>query len=156
MFTTRPMEEQDAEACTAIVNFTIRKGGTTAYEEEFTVPDFDQHYRKDAAICLVVEAGGRVVGFQGLFEIGDNVLSVGSFTDQENSSRGAGRALIESSKEAAKQMGFTSIIAKITSDNASGLRYYSSVGFKDDYVKPKDHQRQDGTWVDRIVKRLVL
>jgi len=156
MFTTRPMAEHDVEACTAIVNYTIRKGGTTAYEKEFTAPDFDQYYRQDAAICLVVEVDGRVVGFQGLFDVGDKVLSVGSFTDQENPARGAGRALIEGSKREAKQMGFMSIIAKITSDNASGLRYYSSVGFKDDYIKPKDHQRQDGTWVDRIVKRLVL
>lgn len=156
MFTTRPMEQRDAETCADIVNFTIRKGGTTAYEEVFSVSDFDSHYRRDAAICLVVETAGRVVGFQGLYDVGDGVLSIGSFTDQRNPVRGAGRALINASKEAARDQGYTSIIAKITADNASGLGYYSSVGFVDDHIKPRDHQRSDGTWVDRVVKRLVL
>lgn len=156
MFTTRPMEQRDAEACTDIVNFIIRKGGTTAYEDEYSIADFDGHYRGKAKICNVIVSAGRVVGFQGLFDVGDGVLSIGSFTDQRDPVKGAGRALIDASKKAAKDMGYTSIIAKITEDNVSGLGYYSNVGFVDDYIIRKDHQRSDGTWVDRIVKRLVL
>ncbi len=156
MLTVRPIEQKDAQACSEIINHTISLGGTTAYEEPFSVDGFDQNYREDTALCFVVEQAGRVVGFQGLFDVGEGVLSVGSFTDQQNPVKGAGRALIEHSVKAAKEQGFQSIIAKITSDNASGLGYYSRSGFIDDYVIERDHQRADGRWVDRIVKRMAL
>ncbi|MEM6307298.1 MAG: hypothetical protein AAF701_04870 [Pseudomonadota bacterium] len=53
-------------------------------------------------------------------------------------------------------LGGTAILAKITSDNASGLAFYSNVGFTDWKTIPNDHQRPDGTWVDRIIKRFDL
>ena len=156
MFTVRPIERDDAAACTDILNHTIRIGGTTAYEKPFTVEGFDKYYRIDAALCFVVESDQEVVGFQGLFDVGDRVLSVGSFTDQRHPKKGAGRALIAQSANSARDHGFSSIIAKITSDNAAGLSYYAKSGFVDDHVIKNDHQRPNGVWVDRIVKRLVL
>lgn len=156
MFNVRPITIDDAKECTDILNHTIRQGGTTAYEKPFSVVAFDQHYRKETALCFVVEADGRIVGFQGLFDIGQGVLSVGSFTDQRNPAKGAGRALISHSIKTAKDLGYSSILAKITSDNRSGLSYYSGSGFVDDHVIPNDHQRPNGEWVDRIIKRLDL
>lgn len=156
MFTVRPMERRDAVECTDIVNFIIRQGGTTAYEEEYSVEDFDAHYREEAEVCLVAETEGKVAGFQGMFDVGHGVLSIGSFADQSDPKRGVGRALIEGSIAEAKRREFKSIIAKITSDNASGLAYYSCMGFFDDHIIPNDHTRKDGTKVDRIVKRLTL
>ena len=156
MFVVRQMEKRDAAACADLLNHTIQLGGTTAYEEPYSVDDFDQHYREETAICHIVEQDGKILGFQGLFDIGDGVLSVGSFTDQRTPVRGAGRALIEQSKKVAKDLGYVSIIAKVTSDNSSGLSYYGKVGFVDDHVLKNDHQRSNGTWVDRVVKRLVL
>ena len=150
------MERRDAATCTDIVNFIIRQGGTTAYEEEYSVEDFDAHYREEAEVCLVAETGGKVVGFQGMFDVGDGVISIGSFADQANPKRGVGRALIEGSIAEAKKRGFKSIIAKITSDNMLGLAYYSRMGFINDHIIPNDHTRNDGTRVDRIVKRLTL
>ncbi|WP_072901125.1 GNAT family N-acetyltransferase [Cognatiyoonia sediminum] len=94
MLTVRPIEQKDAQACAEIINHTISLGGATAYEEPFSVDGFDQNYREDTALCFVVEQAGRVVGFQGLFDVSEGVLSVGSFTDQQNPVKGAGRALI--------------------------------------------------------------
>ncbi len=97
MFKVRPISKKDAHECARIINYTIRQGGTTAYEEEYSVDDFDAHYREEAVVCLVVLDSDVVVGFQGMFDIGEGVLSIGSFTDQENPVSGAGRALIQGS-----------------------------------------------------------
>jgi len=45
MLTVRPIEQKDAQACAEIINHTISLGGTTAYEEPFSVDGFDQNYR---------------------------------------------------------------------------------------------------------------
>lgn len=156
MFTVRSMEPGDAAACADILNHTISKGGTTAYEDLFSIEGFDKYYRIDAALCFVVEVDQKILGFQGLFEVGDRVLSIGSFTDQRRPTKGAGRALMGQSVKAAREHGYTSIIAKITSDNVAGLSYYGKCGFLDDQVIKNDHQRPNGKWVDRIVKRLAL
>ena len=156
MFTVRPIAKKDAKNCAEILNFIIRQGGTTAYEEPFTENSFDHYYREGSTLCFVAEKAGRVIGFQGLFDIGDKALSIGSFTDRQKPINGSGRALIERSVKAAKEKGYQSIIARITSDNEAGLGYYSHFGFSDKYVLYNDHQRPDGRWVDRVVKQLLL
>lgn len=156
MFTTRPLTVADAPACTEIVNHIIALGGTTAYEEPFSVKGFTDYYVHDAAIGMVVESAGRVVGFQGLFEVEPGIYSIGSFTDQKSPQRGAGKAMFAATLKAARAAGGTAILAKITSDNVTGLAFYSRMGFEDFETRPNDHQRPSGHWVDRIVKKFVL
>lgn len=155
-FTVNSIEPSDIPHCVEILNFIIRKGGTTAYEKEFTLESFDNHYRSEPKICLVVKKDGVVLGFQGSFDLGDGELSIASFTDQVNPVAGAGRALFEATRQQAKKMGYRSILAKITSDNASGLGFYSRMGFVDDHVIKNDLIRANGIPVDRIIKRYVL
>jgi len=155
-FVVREMRKGDAEACVAIINPIIAKGGSTAYEDPYEVADFDAHYRQEAKIANVVTLDGRVVGFQSAFEVEDGVYSIGSFTDQENPAKGAGRAIFTKTLADARALNGKSIIAKITSDNTGGLAYYSSVGFVDETVVPDDLIRRNGKVVDRVIKRFTL
>jgi len=152
----RPMIAADAPACTEIVNDIIARGGTTAYEEPYTVAAFDAHYRLETAICLVVLNDEQVIGFQGLFEVEPGVYSIGSFTDRRAGVKGAGVALFQATLAAAKERGGSEILAKITSDNTGGLAYYSRMGFVDFKVQKADLTRSDGTVVDRVIKRFPL
>lgn len=156
MFNTRPMTKADIPACLEILNFTIRKGGTTAYEELHSPESFEQEFLVLPPIGVVVEHEGRVVGFQNAYDVGNGLYSIGSFTDQQSPVKGAGRALFAATLEACRTRGGEAILARITSDNAPGLNYYSAVGFVDHDVIPADVTRKDGTVVDRIVKRYPL
>ncbi|MEE8602199.1 GNAT family N-acetyltransferase [Euzebya tangerina] len=146
------MTRGDVPACVALVNHIIAVGGTTAYEAPFTDHGFADRYLGDAAITTVVLEGGRLVGFQGAFEVERGIFSLGTFTDQQRPVPGAGRALFDATVMAARARGGVRLLAKITSDNAGGLAFYTAMGFIDDHVVPADHTRPDGTAVDRIVK----
>lgn len=154
--TVRAMTAADVPSCVAIINHTIALGGTTAHEDPFSEADFTAHYFEDPEVVNVALDGDRVVGFQAAFEVEPGVYSIGSFTDQQRSVRGAGTVMMDKTKNDCRARAGISIIAKITADNASGLAYYSKMGFQDDAVWPADHTRSDGTVVDRIVKRFVL
>jgi len=155
-FTVRSIQMDDIPACVDLINYTISLGGSTAYEVPYDEAGFAAHYYEDAEVTNVVLHGGRIVGFQGAFEVEPGIYSVGSFTDQRSPQRGAGKAMFEKTRVDCKNRGGTSIIAKITEDNLGGLAFYSKMGFQPDHVKPADHTRADGTQVDRIVKRFVL
>lgn len=154
--TVRPMTEQDVPACAAILNDIIARGGSTAHEDPYDEKGFSQYYLHDPAAVNVVLSGDRVVGFQAVFDVGEGVYSVGSFTDRRSPVRGAGVALFSKTKEDCRALGGQSIIAKITSDNVGGLAFYSKLGFEPDAVWPDEFTRKNGTTVDRIVKRYRL
>ncbi|WP_425074972.1 N-acetyltransferase family protein [Sagittula sp. S175] len=156
MFETRPMTSADIPECLEILNHTIRKGGTTAYEDEHTRDSFEAEFLHKPPIGVVVEHEGRIVGFQNAYDYGDGLYSIGSFTDQQRPVKGAGRAMFAATLEACRARGGVAILARITSDNASGLAYYSAMGFADDYIIPKDVTRRNGKTVDRVVKRFPL
>ena len=154
--TVRPMIANDAPACTDILNDIIARGGTTAYEDPYTVEGFDAHYRAETAISMVVLFDGDIIGFQGLFEVSPGVYSIGSFTDRRSAVKGAGSVMFKATLDAAKLRGGSEILAKITSDNTGGLSYYARMGFEDYEIQEADLTRSDGTIVDRVIKRLAL
>ncbi|WP_375279537.1 GNAT family N-acetyltransferase [Pseudooctadecabacter sp.] len=152
----REMTRADVPACLAIINHIISLGGSTAYEDPYTETALGDHYIGDAVTANVVVEGDRIVGFQSTFEVEPGVYSIGSFTDQQNPVRGAGKVVTDKTKSDCRALGGHSIIAKITSDNTGGLAFYSKMGFEDEIVIPHDHIRKNGTAVDRIIKRYVL
>jgi len=152
----RKMTSTDVPDCTAIINHIIAIGGTTAYEEPYTEQAFGNHYIEDAATFNVALSNSRIVGFQSTFEIKRGVYSIGTFTDQKNPVRGAGKALTDKTKADCRTLNGHSILAKITSDNSGGLTFYSKMGFLDEMVVENDLTRKNGATVDRIIKRFVL
>lgn len=154
--TTRAMTRDDVDACVAIVNDIIARGGSTAYETPFDAAGFAADYLDRAPVSNVALSGDRLVGFQAAFDAGDGLYSIGTFTDRRTPVRGAGRALFEKTCADCRARGGVAILAKITSDNTGGLAFYSRMGFADWQVWPADHVRASGEVVDRIVKRFDL
>ncbi|MEM1428936.1 MAG: GNAT family N-acetyltransferase [Pseudomonadota bacterium] len=153
--TVRPMAVDDVPGCLRIVNHIIAVGGTTAYEAPFTEAEFEAHYLHEPPISHVALLGRAVVGFQAVFDVGDGLYSIGSFTDRQQPVRGAGRALFDATLAACRARGGVAILAKITADNVPGLAYYTRMGFADWQVWPGDAAR-NGKPVDRVVKRYPL
>lgn len=114
-FETRAMTAADITACVEIINPTIARGGTTAYETPYTIEFFAAAYLVEPPIANLALHNDTIIGFQAAFGTEPGIYSVGTFTSREKSIRGAG----------------TAILAKITSDNIGGLAFYSEMGFVD-------------------------
>ena len=156
MLTVRPMTAEDVPACVAILNDIIARGGSTAYEEPYTEVDFTAHYVDEAPVRMTALDGDRIVGFQAAFDYGAGLYSIGTFADRRDPVSATGRTLFAATLAACRARGGDAILARITSDNAGGLAFYSRMGFRDIDVIPGDVVRRNGTVVDRIVKRYDL
>lgn len=158
----RSARPEDAAEMAELLNEVIAAGGTTAYEEPFDTEAMRQHYieRPSLVSCLVAEAEGRIVGFQGLFWPDDpsdpfpeGWALIATFARRGRTGSGIGRALFHGTRAAARQAGVTTVDATIRADNTGGLAYYGRMGFVD-YDRLTGLPLKDGTPVDRIRKRL--
>lgn len=160
-YTVRPMGQQDVPALTDLLNHTIRRGGTTAYEDEFNADTFaDEFLTAPSLISSLVALSDEAapVGFQVIYgadEGGERAVHIGSFTDQRTRYPGAGRALFGQTLTAARAFGAAHIVATIRADNVPGLSYYRALGFRDHSVQTRVPLK-DGTPVDRIETRYPL
>lgn len=84
-------------------------------------------------------------------DLPEDIGDIASFACAE----GAGRALMTATIAKARAAGLTWINAKIRTDNAPGIRFYSKMGFQD-HARLKGVPLKDGTPVDRVIKRLQL
>jgi L-amino acid N-acyltransferase YncA len=147
----------------AILNEIIAIGGTTAYEEPFDTDSMIANYIAAPLLisCTVADLDGAVVGFQAIWQPDGSVpmppdwAVIASFVKVGITGQGIGRALFTATCAAARAHGVVTIDARIRADNASGLRFYSAMGFKDHAVV-RDVPLNDGRLVDRIHKRFDL
>lgn len=157
----RPMQAGDVPQACEILNDIIRIGGTTAFETEMNEARFaDIYLLADDLICchVVLDAAGQVAGFQWIGRnpnLPDDCADIATFARRDPALRGAGRALVAVTKQAALARGYARINATIRADNVPGLGYYSKMGFVD-FSVAKAVPLKDGTPVDRISKRLAL
>lgn len=152
--TARKTVEADLPALVDLFNHTVRTGGTTAHEVEWSLQEFKSYYFDDPEMVHTALNHETPIGFQAVFDKGEG-LSIGSFTDQRNPVRGAGRVMFNATRDAAKAAGYKWIDAKIRADNVPGLAYYSKMGFVD-YKIDQGVPLADGTPMDRMTKRLLL
>lgn len=154
----------DATALTEVINPIIRAGGTTAHQTPFEPERMRRHYVAPPRLvcCHLAELDGRPVGFQSLVwpddegdPFPDGWAIIATFVDGAAAGRGVGRSLFKATRTAARAAGVKTIDATIRSDNAGGLAYYTSLGFRDYDILTAVPLR-DGTLVDRIRKRLDL
>jgi L-amino acid N-acyltransferase YncA len=156
----RPATLQDCPAMCALLNAIIRKGGTTAFEEEKTPEEVADWYLTGphALLCHVAEDQGRIIGYQTVSRYGDLPAGwgdIGTFVEIGLQRSGAGAALFGATIQAARDKGLTSINATIRADNLPGLGYYTRRGFVD-YATDPAYALADGTVVGRISKRFDL
>ncbi len=162
--TTRPAKPDDARQMTELLNEIIAIGGTTAHEVPLNDTEMLHHYiRPDHHISTTVaELDGAVVGFQMLVWPGpdegpmpDGWAFIGSFVKVGITGQGIGRAMFTATCATARAAGCRHIDATIRADNASGLQFYSAMGFVD-YDVFRARPLRDGRPVDRIRKRFDL
>lgn len=160
----RPATPADAVAMADLINAIIAIGGTTAYEEPFDAASMDAAYISlpQLVSCFVAEAGGEIVGFQGLMRsfdpddpLPDDWATIGTFARVGVQRGGIGAALFASTVEAARAAGVAVIDATIRADNTGGLAFYTRRGFVD-YARLVGVPLKDGTPVDRVRKRFEI
>ncbi|MGB0504901.1 MAG: GNAT family N-acetyltransferase [Pikeienuella sp.] len=160
MISTRLAVPEDAPALVGVLNPIIKRGGTTAYEDEISVEAMAAMLTGliQPSFCHVAEDAGRILGYQTcklVDYLPPNIGDMASFVAVEAVGRGIGRALATATFAQAKVNGFTELNATIRADNKSGLTYYNSIGFVDHSVNPAKPLKY-GPPVDRISKRLSL
>ena len=153
---TRLAVPQDAPAMQRLLNAIIAIGGTTAHEHALTQKYILASYidGPDTISCVVAEADGQVIGFQGLGWWNGEV-HIGTFVDPHLQARGSGAALFAATCRIAHEKGVAEIIASIRADNAAGLAYYARIGFADVSFDP-DFALSDGRIVGRVHRRFDL
>ena len=162
--TTRPAVPADAAQMTELLNEIITIGGTTAHQRPFDTDRMLHHYiQPDHHLSTIVaELDGATVGFQMLVwpnpaegPMPEHWGFIGSFVKVGITGQGIGRALFTATCAAAHAAGCRHIDATIRADNASGLRFYTAMGFTD-YDIIRAAPLRDGRLVDRIRKRFDL
>ena len=162
--TTRPAVPADAAQMTELLNEIITIGGTTAHQRPFDTDRTLHHYIQPEhhLSTIVAELDGATVGFQMLVwpdpdfgQMPDHWGFIGSFVKVGITGQGIGRALFTATCAAAHAAGCRHIDATIRADNASGLRFYTAMGFTD-YDIIRAAPLRDGRLVDRIRKRFDL
>ncbi|WP_299480216.1 GNAT family N-acetyltransferase [uncultured Roseibium sp.] len=139
----RAASPQDADEMAALLNRIIAIGGTTAYRDRFdTKKIMSEFIAPELAIaCHIAVEDQKVCGFQALLWCdptwpGENRLPadwavIATYVDPEIHGKGIGRALFESTAEAARKAGVSFIDATIRKENTGGIAYYSRMGFED-------------------------
>lgn len=153
----RPAIREDTGQMANLLNEIIAIGGTTAFERQISAEELQSWYLDADAYCchVAIDSAGEVSGYQALERTdayGPGIGEISTFARQTPKVPGTGSALFKATAIAARNAGLAAINAKIRADNASGLAYYTKMGFQDHSVIP-DVPLQDGTPVDRILKR---
>lgn len=157
----REATRADAEAMADLLNAIIAIGGTTAHEDPFDADAMEAGYISPPGLvsCFVAEAGGELVGFQGMVRstdpddpLPDDWATIGTFARVGQTQAGVGRALFAKTVDAARAAGISVIDATIRADNTGGLAFYARLGFVD-YDRLPSVPLKNGATVDRVRKR---
>jgi len=160
MIEVRPAQRFDCAAMARLLNEIIEAGGTTALTRQVTGTDIAEWMEDGtrAAWHVAVDPDGEIVGFQWIEPNQDmpvEAADIATFVRRGRTGLGIGSALFKATVRAARRLGYGWISAVIRTDNAGGLAYYQSRGFRD-YGVLEDVELQDGTWVDKRLTRFDL
>ena len=112
------------------------------------------------AIEIAAFIDGRIVGTAGIDPIGDKEkvrhrADFGIAIEKVYWGRGIGKALTLACIECAKQAGYLQIELEVVAENASAVRLYESVGFREYGRNPKGFRARSG-WQTLVLMRLEL
>ncbi len=151
----------DTHGMAGLLNDIIRKGGNTAITQEITrdtlVGWFEQG-QPNSAWHVAEDDTGTILGFQYIkpeANLPPEACDIATFVDLGTSGLGIGSKLFETTKKAARDMGYKWINATIRADNTGGLAYYQSRGFED-YAHLPNQELCNDQIVDKISKRYDL
>lgn len=154
----RPAARYDTGAMAGLLNEIIATGGTTAMTVPVTPAEMSRFIAAPGAAWHVAETDGEIVGFQWIEPhdgLPPQACDIATFVRQGRTGHGIGSALFTATAAAARTLGYHWINATIRADNAGGLAYYQSRGFRVWNVQV-DVPLGDGTFVDKISTRYDL
>ncbi|MEH6360480.1 MAG: GNAT family N-acetyltransferase [Amylibacter sp.] len=140
------------------MNEIIKIGGLTAIETPLSHQGFCDYFLSGICCFGAENSTGILMGFQALehhTELPQDCADIATFVKHSTTQSGIGTALFQHTLRHAQQRGIDSINATIRQDNASGIAYYSRMGFTDHSVI-RDVPLLDGTKVNRISKRYAI
>jgi L-amino acid N-acyltransferase YncA len=161
MVTIRPGVEADLRQASELLNEIIAIGGTTAMTTALGRDDLAGWLCADtdrSAWHVAMDDAGAVLGFQwiGVWpELPPEACDIATFVKSGRTGLGIGSRLFETTARAARDLGYDWINANIRADNAGGLAYYQSRGFRD-WGRLENVTLADGTMVDKCLKRFDL
>lgn len=156
--TVRRAASYDTGAMARLLNQIIQRGGTTARVDPVSPDEIAVWIAAPDAVFHVAEAAGAVAGFQWIEphpDLPPEACDIATFVAQERAGMGIGSALFAATEPAARALGYAWINATIRADNAGGLAYYQSRGFRD-WTRVRAVPLKGGAPVDRVCKRYDL
>jgi L-amino acid N-acyltransferase YncA len=157
----RAAQPEDAEQMSELLNEIIAVGGTTAFLDPVSPEVIRSWMARDADVSswqVAVDEAGRVLGYQAAevaARLPEDTRNMSSFVRVDAVGLGVGSKLFAATLEGMRGLGYTWLNASIRSDNDSGLKYYSKMGFEDYLVDP-DAALSDGRVMGKTHKRLKI
>lgn len=151
----------DAPQMTDILNEIIEIGGTTAYLSPLSVERMEAKISSGgerARWNIAVDENEQIIGFQWAEPhslLPPEAASIATFVRVGVVGGGIGSKLFAVTCAQMRALEFAWINASIRSDNASGLSYYTKMGFQDWSIEP-DAALSDGRIVGKTHKRYNL
>lgn len=158
MINVRRASALDAASMAQLLNEIIEIGGTTAMTRPVTGDDLKERMAANpdqSAWHIALDSDEKVVGFQWISphtKLPAEACDIATFVQVGRTGLGIGSGLFNATSDAAKQLGYVWINATIRADNAGGLTYYQSRGFRD-WHYDEGVELASGLVVDRISKR---
>ena len=151
----------DLRQMAELLNEIGRSGGTSAGAEEIgadaLLAGIETHSPASAWHVAENDAGD-ILGFQYIEphpDLPSDACTIATFAKPGRGGLDVGSALFETTKEAARRLGYRWIRADIRSDNAGALIYYQSRGFED-YAVNAGRTLANGEVADIRLKRFEL
>ncbi len=159
--TVIPAGQLHAGQMADLLNEIIGIGGTTALTTKVTkdqMAGWMTSYPGRSAWHVAEDENGTILGFQWIEpgpDLPPEAAEIATFAKVGATGLGIGSALFNATEVSARRLGFHWIRANIRADNTGGLAYYQSRGFED-YGRINDYRLDDGTTVDKVLKRYSL
>lgn len=163
---TRDAIISDAAGMCAVLNPLIRSKTGTALRQELAPDEMVAKFitRETLICCTVAEIDDKIAGFQSLY-FPDASPShahypkdwgiIATFVDPSFARRGVGQALFAATRKKAIAAGVPTLDASIDQKNANGLKFYSSLGFRDYLIREGLEYSTGGTYT-QVCKRFDL
>lgn len=155
----RPAQVADAPAVAAIYNEGIADRVAT-FETEPRTPEQIAARLDGAYPAVVVEAGGRIVGFASVsaYRPRDCYAGVGEFSvyvARAARGSGVGRVALQGLISEAERRGYWKLLSRIFPENMASRQLCAALGFREvgTYIR---HGRLDGVWRDVVIVERLL
>ncbi|HEX6488979.1 MAG TPA: GNAT family N-acetyltransferase [Candidatus Dormibacteraeota bacterium] len=132
--TVRPALEEDLPAVVGIYNWAVNQTFATIDSEPLSREEAHEWWQDAKRSPLLVADLGDdgVAGWARLFpwrQRGFDIVEDLVYVDPLHHKAGIGRELLAQLVEAARELGYRTIVASLAADNRAGLRLHESLGF---------------------------